>query len=107
MRVKYLRYWWLAESEVDPDQVTEEYFRVVYDNKGRYVLVERYSSDHRLIEKCKYFWKRNKLVRTEAYGPNGTMEYYNIYRYGLLGNVRGIERYSPDGKLLRFETEGV
>lgn len=103
----YLRYWWRADSEIDPTRATEDYFRVFYDRWRRCILVERYNADHRLISVSKFVWKRNKLIRTEAYDPAGKMLFYNVYRYGLLGNVVGVEHYSPEGQLLRVETEGV
>jgi len=106
-RSKYLRYWWLADSEIDPARVTEDYFCVFYDDRGRYVLVEHYDAAHQFISQSKFVWEGNKLVRTEAYGPGGEMEYYNVYRYDLQGNLLGVEHYSPEGVLLRVETEGM
>lgn len=106
-RFKYLRYWWLADSEIDPAWATEEYFCVFYDDLGRYIFVERYGADHRLISQSRFVWEGSKLVRTEAYGPGGEMEYYNVYRYDPRENLLGVEHYSPDGVLLRIETEGM
>lgn len=107
VKTKYLRYWWEPNSEVDPQKSVDEYFHVHYDMWRRPVLVERYGPERGLISSSKFTWKWNKLTRSESYDPEGKMKFYNIYRYGRLGNLLRVEHYSPDGHLLRFEEEGI
>ncbi len=101
-KVKYLNYWWLKDSEIDPATATEEYFRVTYDTKGRYILVERLDVRHRLLSSTRFIWRNRRLNRVESYDASGKMQRYRVYRYGIFGMLLGTDEYSPDGELLRF-----
>lgn len=100
---KYLNYWWIPDSEIDPSQANEDYFKVFYDDHDRYIIVERYDVDHHLKTHDRFFWDGSTLAKVEVYEPNGSMLKYIIYRYGRNGESTGRDHYSPEGELLLSE----
>ncbi len=102
--VKFLNYWWDQNSIIDPAGATEDYFKVTYDSKGRYVLVEKYNALHYLLSRDKFTWKDLLVSRVEVYNPKtNALEKYIDYEYDEQGNTQARNHYLPDGKLLRRE----
>lgn len=99
--MRHLKYWWIPNAQIDPQNVTEDYFRVFYDKWGREVIIERFSPDHQLKERTKFIWRRTELERTENYHTDGTVKNYSLRRYNWYGGLLKIEEYSPDGQLTR------
>ncbi len=100
--IQYLNYWWDPESEINPNSATEDYFKVIYDDQSRYVIVERYNARHELISHTKFSWHNNTLVKVEAYGADGELKRYSLYRYDEKGKLLGTDDYSADGKFLMY-----
>lgn len=103
----YLKYWWDANSIIDTNKYMESYYLVSHDIKNRPSIVICYNS-HNVVEWIsKIHWKNRRMIRTERYNPEGTLQYYNIYRYNWYGKLLGFEHYSPIGRLLRFESRRI
>ncbi|MCL4304237.1 MAG: hypothetical protein KJ077_51615 [Anaerolineae bacterium] len=101
--VKFLNYWWIADSEIDPLEVNEDYFKVYYDDQGRYKVVERYDKSHQLQSHDKFFWEGSFLTKVEVYTLNGELSKYIAYHYRKNGDLKERIHYSPTGKLLYRE----
>ena len=105
--MKYLKYWWKPDSAIDPQNAADKYYRVKHDALGRPVTVEEYDAMDQLVKKIDYTWKFGRLAKTFTYAPAGDLKFYQIYKYGLLGNLRGVEEYRPDGTLVRLHADGL
>lgn len=103
--IKFLNYWWIPDSVIDPNTATADYFKVTYDDLQRYIVVERYDAHNQLLSHDRFFWKENRLIRVDVYHPNGEMKKYILYQYGDEGQLLYRNHYSMDGKLLIHEPE--
>lgn len=104
---KYLRYWWRSDSEIEPSKVAGPYYRVHYDWLGRYIIVEEFTPEHRLVSRTDFKWRLNRVSRTVTYAPSGEVQFTQVYHYGWLGNLQGVEKFSPEGKSLGVESRDL
>jgi|SRR5579859_443510 len=99
--MKFLKYWWRFNSVVDPQNATGKYYRVKHDALRRPVIVEEYDALHQLVGRTDFTYKFGRLWKTFSYAPTGDLQHYQVHKYGLLGNLQGVEEYRPDGVLVR------
>src|SRR5436305_13925471 len=105
--MKYLKYCWRFNSVVDPQDATDKYYRVKHDAFRRPVIVEEYDALHQLVGRTDYRYKFGRLTKTFSYAPSGDLKSYQVYKYGLLGNLQGVEEYRPDGVLVRVHSSDL
>ena len=96
---RYLRYWWIKKSQIDPAKFLGKYYHVFYDRWGRYIWIEEYDESHSLIHVFKFVWKTIFLTRTVSYSTNGEMIHYTLHQRNWCGMLLKMERYFPDGTI--------
>lgn len=103
--IKFLKFWWEPNSIVDPNNATEDYFKVTYDGQGRYIWVERYSILHQLLSRDRFIWNEELISKVELFNAKtNSLDKYIVFLYDKNGEVKGRDHYSPNGELLRHET---
>lgn len=102
---KFLSYWWLPDSEIDPLSAIDDYFKVIYDDKGRHIVVDRYDRQHNLLSHDRFLWENDVLSKVEAYDIDGSLMKYILYRYDQRGRVIARDHFSPDGRLILHEAQ--
>ena len=102
--MKTLRYWWKRKSSLKPEETNGHYYRVKHDSWGRVAMVQEFENGSVFIGTTQFIWKWNRIAKTVTYTPTEEIVSYQIYRRGWWGNLLDVERYSPDGKLIKIES---
>jgi|GEM_PF-4365282 len=105
--MKYLKYWWRSDSVVDPETTGGTYYVVAYDALARYILVDEFNGPGEHVGRTKFVWRFNRLAKSYSYSSTGVLQYYQVYRYGWLGNLLGVVKYLPDGTLVQMESRDL
>jgi hypothetical protein len=105
LRSEYLQDCLDPNSKINPQEFAGLYYRVVYDFFGRHVLIEAYSETHELTRSYRFIRKGRNIVRSEAFSPDGQLEYYTIYHHNFFGWPLSTERHFPDGRVAIKEPE--